>query len=216
MYLILFGAPGVGKGTQAKLISENFNIPQISTGDMLRAAIKEGSDLGKKAEQFIKNGELVPDNIILSLIEDRIIKPDCRNGLILDGFPRTISQADSLKEIMIRHKLPSFICIEITVEEEEILKRILGRKTCSKCGADYNDFTNPAPDNMICPKCGGQITSRADDNEETVKNRLRVYNEKTAVVKNYYQKDGKFYSVNGNDTVEGVYKNLEMILNKQE
>jgi adenylate kinase len=212
MYLILFGAPGVGKGTQAKLISEKYGIPQISTGDMLREAIKAGTELGKQAEKLIKNGELVSDEIILSLIENRIIQPDCKNGLILDGFPRTEKQADGLETIMSRHSLPSFMCIEIAVPDQEVIQRILGRKACSKCGADYNDRTNPAPDNRICPKCGGNITSRADDNEATVKNRLRVYYEQTEIVKRHYEKSGDFYQVDGNKSVDEVFQEIVNIV----
>lgn len=209
MYLILFGAPGVGKGTQAKLVSKNFNIPQISTGDMLREAIKSGSDIGKQVERLIQNGELVPDNLMLSLIESRIIQPDCKSGLILDGFPRTIAQADGLEDIMGRHYLPHFICIEITVPENEIIERILSRKACSDCGTDYNDRTNPAPQNMVCTKCGGKISSRADDNEETVKNRLRVYYDQTEIVKHYYREKGNFFTVDGNKSITDVYQDLE-------
>jgi adenylate kinase len=216
MYLILFGAPGVGKGTQAKLVSKNFNIPQISTGDMLREAIKSGSDIGKQVERLIANGELVPDYLMLSLIENRIVQPDCRKGLILDGFPRTIAQAEGLGDIMGRHYLPNFICVEIVVPENEILERILSRKTCSSCGTDYNDRTNPAPDDMICTKCGSEITARADDKEDTVKNRLRVYYDQTDIVKHFYREKGNFFTVDGNNSIDDVYQNLERILKKHE
>ncbi|MEJ2053404.1 MAG: adenylate kinase [Calditrichaceae bacterium] len=214
MYLILFGAPGAGKGTQAKMISENYEIPQISTGDMLREAIRKEGDIGKLAKSFMEKGSLVPDDLILKIIKERILKPDCSRGFILDGFPRTIAQAEALSVLMQDMHLPPFTLVEINVSDTAIISRLLARKTCQNCGADYNDLTNPAPADMICPKCSGKISVRDDDNEETIKNRLKVYHEQTTPVKEYYKKQGNFISVDGNKSVEQVYSSIINELNQ--
>lgn len=208
MYLILFGAPGVGKGTQSKRISEQFSIPQISTGDILREAVRKETTLGKQAEKFMKSGQLVPDQLILDIIRERISRSDCDHGFILDGFPRTIPQAQGLAKLMKTMNLPPFILVEITVPDEIIIKRLSARKTCSQCGADYNDFTNPAPPDNICTICGGKITRRSDDNPETIKKRLQVYREQTAPLKHFYEQQHLFISIDGNKHIDEVYKNL--------
>jgi len=208
MHLILFGAPGVGKGTQAKLISKKFNIPQISTGDMLREAVKEQTELGKQAAAIMAQGKLVPDSIMLGLIRDRITKEDCKDGFILDGFPRTLVQAQDLDNLMRDLSLPNFKCIEIFVPGHEIISRLVNRRICNSCSADYNIITNPPPDNMICPKCGGKITQRKDDNEATIKNRLKVYQEQTAPIKDYYQRKGDFFAVDGSQPIDQVQQHL--------
>jgi len=213
MYLILFGAPGVGKGTQAKLISKKFEIPQISTGDMLRQAVKDQTELGKKAGDIMSRGELVPDDLILNMIKERIGNADCKNGFILDGFPRTLSQAEGLDTLMQKLNLPDFDCIEITVPDKDIIDRLVSRRGCSKCGADYNLITNPPPADYKCVKCGGEIIQRKDDNEETISNRLKVYSEQTAPLKDYYQKKGKFNTVDGRKPVEGVQEDIAALFN---
>lgn len=205
MHLILFGAPGVGKGTQAKMISKKYSIPQISTGDMLREAVRNETSLGSLAQDYIQKGLLVPDDLILNIIKERFKNPDCAGGFILDGFPRTIAQAEGLTHLMAEMNLPAFLLVEITVPDEIIIKRLSARSTCSVCGADYNQNTNPAPADHICTICGGQITQRPDDHEQTIKNRLRVYREQTAPVKHFYEKQGKFISIDGNQTVDAVY-----------
>ncbi len=212
MYVILFGAPGVGKGTQAKLISQKYNIPQISTGDMLREAIRLGTDLGKKAEAIIARGELVSDEIMLGLINERISQPDCKNGFILDGFPRTIAQAEGLDRLFAEKKLAAPVCIEITVPETEIIKRLTSRRICEQCGAIFDPVTNPIPKNLICPNCGGRIVKRQDDNEETIHKRLQVYHEQTAPVREYYRRKNKFYSIDGNKPVTAVFNEIDRIL----
>jgi len=212
MHLILFGAPGVGKGTQAKMISKEYGIPQISTGDMLREAVRQQTELGKKAEAVMARGELVPDDLILNLIKERLSRPDCQNGLILDGFPRTIPQAEGLSRLMQQMQLPHFNCIEISVPDQVVIERLSIRQVCSRCGADYNPKTNPAPADGICTICGGKIISRSDDNKETIQNRLKVYYEQTAQVKQYYQKLGRYYSVDGNKGVNEVYARLKNLL----
>ncbi len=181
MFLILFGAPGVGKGTQAQKISKEYNIPQISTGDMLRAAVASGTEMGKKAKKLMDAGELVADNVILGIIEERILGPDCKNGFILDGFPRTIPQAEGLTHLLKKHNLPDFKCVEIRVPDEVIVKRLLMR-------------------------------GRADDNEETIRKRLVIYNKQTAPVKEYYQKLNSFSSIDGNQPIEKVYEDLKKVL----
>jgi adenylate kinase len=212
MHLILFGAPGVGKGTQAKLISTKFNIPQISTGDMLRDAVKSQTELGNKASQLMNEGKLVPDEIMLELIRERISKEDCKNGFILDGFPRTIAQAEGLDNLFSDLNLPDVTCIEISVPDEEIIRRLVSRRLCEKCGTDYNLITNPPPDDMACVKCGGNIIQRKDDNEETISNRLKVYLAQTAPLKEYYQQKGAFHSIDGLRTIDEVRDDIFAVL----
>lgn len=212
MYIILFGAPGVGKGTQAKLISQKYKIPQISTGDMLREAIRKGTELGKKAEAIIARGELVSDDIMLGLISERISQPDCKNGFILDGFPRTIAQAEGLEQLFKEKKLSQPICIEIVVPENVIIKRLTSRRICESCGAIFDPVVNPIPPDNKCPKCGGRIVQREDDNEKTIHKRLQVYHEQTAPVRDYYRNVDKFYTIDGNRPIEQVFKEIEEIL----
>jgi adenylate kinase len=213
MHLILFGAPGVGKGTQAKLISKKFHIPQISTGDMLRDAVKSETELGKKASALMNEGRLVPDEIMLELIRERISLADCKDGFILDGFPMKIAQAEGLDRLFSELNLPDVICIEIYVPDEEIIKRLVSRRLCEKCGTDYNLILNPPPNDMLCIKCGGNIIQRKDDNEETISNRLKVYLSQTAPLKEYYQQKGSFYSIDGlrgiNEVSQDIFKVIQ-------
>jgi adenylate kinase len=204
MYLILFGAPGVGKGTQAKLISKHYQIPQISTGDMLREAVRINSPLGKQAGELMTQGKLVPDVLMLELIRQRITQQDCLHGFILDGFPRTIAQAEELDALMIKLKLPAFYCIEIVVPDSEIIKRLINRRVCERCAADFNLLTNPPPVELICPHCGGKIIQRKDDQEQTITNRLQVYHDVTRPIKDHYHSKGQFFSVNGMQGIEQV------------
>ena len=168
MYLILFGAPGAGKGTQAKFISHKFNIAHLSTGDMLRQAVKNATDLGKKAGELMAGGKLVPDDLMLGLIRERISLPDCKNGFVLDGFPRTIIQAEELDKLIRELELPDLICIEVVVSDQAIITRLINRRLCSSCGADYNLLSNPPQENMICIKCGGNVIQRDDDSEKSI------------------------------------------------
>ncbi len=212
MHLILFGAPGVGKGTQAKLISKKFNIPQISTGDMLREAVKAETELGKKASELMNAGKLVPDEIMLALIKDRIARDDCEPGFILDGFPRTIAQAEGLDKLFSDLALQDVTCIEISVPDDEIIKRLVSRRLCEKCGTDYNLVTNPPPQDMLCLKCRGNIIQRKDDNEETISNRLHVYLAQTAPLRDYYEEKGDFYSIDGLRGIDNVRDDIFKIL----
>lgn len=212
MHFILFGAPGVGKGTQAKQICSDYHIPQISTGDILRNAVKEKTTLGLKASAIMEKGELVSDDIILGIIRERIQEKDCTNGFILDGFPRTIAQAEGLDHLLAELKIPGIRCIEISVPDEELVKRLTSRRLCQNCGTDYNIITNPPPDDMRCLKCGGQIIQRKDDNEETIKNRLNIYHSMTAPIKEFYKKKGIFFSVDGAQDIDKVKVDIKRLL----
>lgn len=208
MRLILLGAPGVGKGTQAKKLQDQFGIPQISTGDILRAAVRDKTELGMAAKAYMDRGELVPDDVIIGIIRERISQPDCEKGFILDGFPRTIPQAEALDAMLAEMKLNLDVVLEIYVDPEKIVQRLTNRRVCSECGAVFNLLTNPPPADGKCPNCGGEIIQRDDDKEETVRNRLAVYNKQTAPLKEFYSKKGILKTINGDDTVEEVYRKI--------
>jgi adenylate kinase len=212
MNLILLGAPGVGKGTQAKLIMDKYNIPQISTGDILRAEVTKDSDLGKEVQAILANGDLVPDATMLQIIKNRLNEPDCEVGFILDGFPRTIEQAEGLDGLLNELGAEHIIVINIYVQEDEIIKRLSSRRVCIQCGNPYNLLIKPPSNNGICDKCGGEVIQRKDDREETVKNRLIVYKEKTKPLIEYYSKKGYLQEVSGNQSVEDVFNDIEKIL----
>ena len=198
MKLILLGAPGAGKGTQAEIISEKYNIPTISTGNIIRAALKNGTEMGLKAKSYIDAGELVPDNVVIGIIKERLSEADCKEGYILDGFPRTIPQAVALDDM-------GFVidaALSIEVADAEIVKRMSGRRVCEKCGASYHtEFKKPEVEG-VCNLCGGKLVIRKDDEPETVKNRLNVYHEQTEPLKDFYKSCGKLIMVEGQDKVE--------------
>jgi len=206
--LILLGAPGVGKGTQAKKLQDQFGIPQISTGDILRAAVRDKTELGMAAKAYMDRGALVPDDVIIGIIRERISQPDCEKGFILDGFPRTIPQAEALDAMLAEMKLNLDVVLEIYVDPEKIVQRLTNRRVCSECGAVFNLLTNPPPADGKCPNCGGVIIQRDDDKEETVRNRLAVYNKQTAPLKEFYSKKGILKTIDGDDTVEEVYRKI--------
>lgn len=208
MRLILLGAPGVGKGTQAKKLQDQFGIPQISTGDILRAAVRDKTELGMAAKAYMDRGELVPDDVIIGIIRERISQPDCEKGFILDGFPRTIPQAEALDAMLAEMKLNLDVVLEIYVDPEKIVQRLTNRRVCSECGAVFNLLTNPPPADGKCPNCGGEIIQRDDDKEETVRNRLAVYNKQTAPLKEFYSKKGILKTIDGDDTIEEVYRKI--------
>lgn len=212
MHLILFGAPGVGKGTQAKLISKEFGIPQISTGDMLRDAVRQKNELGRKASEMMDHGHLVADDLMLELIKGRISKPDCVKGFILDGYPRTFDQAKAFDLLLDKLDMPHLICIEINVPDSEIINRLESRRICEACGTDYNLITNTPPSDLICSKCDGNIIQRKDDTKETVIRRLKVYLDQTAPVKEYYRHEDHFYSINGLKPIDEVKTEIFKIL----
>ncbi len=202
MNLIFLGAPGAGKGTQAEKISEAFNIPQISTGNILREAVKNGTEYGLKAKVAMESGALVSDEIVIGILQDRIAKDDCKNGFILDGFPRTVPQAEALDAMGIKIDK----VIEIDVPDEKIKNRLSGRRVCEGCGASYHIEYNPSKVDGICDKCGAKTVIRKDDQPETVLERLAVYHEKTAPLKDYYANQGKLVTVEGQEEVADTYK----------
>jgi adenylate kinase len=212
MHIILLGAPGVGKGTQAKRIMEQYNIPQISTGDILRAEIKKESLIGQRVKKILDKGQLASDDLILQIVENRLKAQDAERGFILDGFPRTIPQADGLAKILNRLSKKDLKVIEIAVPDKEIIKRLSVRRVCSQCGKLFNMlFDPPAKDNK-CTNCGGDIFQRDDDKEETIKNRLEVYHKNTAPVAEYYRKEDHFYKVDGTQEIEEVFEKVLNIL----
>ena len=200
MNLILLGAPGAGKGTQAELLTKALSIPAISTGNMLREAIANGTDLGKKAKQYMDEGALVPDELILGIVADRVAQPDCQNGFILDGVPRTLAQAEALeaKGVKIDH------VVSIEVDDSEIEGRMTGRRVCSKCGASYHIVANPTKVEGKCDQCGADTTIRKDDAPETVRKRLVEYHAKTEVLKDFYAKRGNLREVEGNQPIKAI------------
>lgn len=204
MNLILLGAPGAGKGTQAELLLEKLAIPAISTGNMLREAIANGTELGKKAKQYMDEGSLVPDELILSIVADRVAQPDCARGFILDGVPRTLAQAQALEEkgVQIDH------VVSIEVDDSEIEGRMTGRRVCAKCGASYHVVANPPKKEGVCDLCGGELVIRKDDKPETVRHRLEVYHASTEVLKDFYAGLGRLRTVNGSQSIEGANEDI--------
>lgn len=212
MNLVLLGAPGAGKGTQAKMLAARYQVPHISTGDILRQAIKYETPLGLEADRYIKAGELVPDEVMLGIIEDRLNRPDAARGAVFDGFPRTLQQADGLEALLKRLDSRLDLCLSLEVTDELIIQRLSARRICSNCGADYNVITNPPPADGICLKCGGQIIQRADDREETIRNRLTVYHRQTRPLEEYYSGRGLLRSVDGNGPVDEIFAKLCRII----
>ncbi len=216
MYIILLGAPGVGKGTQSKRLMTKHGIPQISTGDILRAEVKKESTLGKRVKEIMANGELVSDDLILEIVERRLSQADCAAGFILDGFPRTIPQAEGLDEILRRLDNISVKVIEISVDDAEIIKRLTSRRVCGNCGTLYSILNKTLADLIPCEKCGSKdIFQRRDDTEETIKKRLGIYHETTAPLIGYYKAKGDFHSINGLQTVEEVSADIAGLFAKQ-
>ncbi|HOZ23141.1 MAG TPA: adenylate kinase [bacterium] len=211
MRVIFLGAPGTGKGTQAVWLSEKFAIPQISTGDILRKAVAEGTELGKAADAIMKSGGLVSDELIVALVRERLEQPDCRPGFILDGFPRTIAQGESLDLMLGREKAIQSV-IFFDVSEAGIVTRLTSRRTCSGCARNYNMISDPPPASGLCESCGGRIIQRPDDSEETVRKRLQVYEEKTAPLKEFYNEQKKLYILRAEQPVERVREELVTLL----
>ena len=202
MNLILLGAPGAGKGTQAEVISEALKIPQISTGNILREAVKNGTEYGLKAKEAMDSGSLVSDDVVIGILKDRIAEDDCKEGFILDGFPRTVPQAEALDNMGVKIDK----VVEIYVPDETIQQRLSGRRVCEDCGASYHTEFKPTKVEGKCDKCGGNAVQRKDDHPDTVIERLKVYHEQTAPLKDYYTKQGKLETVVGQDTVEETSK----------
>jgi adenylate kinase len=208
MNLMVFGAPGAGKGTQAKFLVEKYNIPQISTGDILRAAIVEKTAMGLEAKKFMDAGELVPDSTIIGIIKDRLDKDDCQNGFILDGFPRTLAQAEALEDLMSKSGRKLDKVLSFDVPDELIIQRIAGRRVCPKCGASYHVEFNPSKKEGICDACGDNLIIRKDDNADTVKNRLQNYHNQTAPLIDFYKNMGVFAQIDGSQELSKVTKDM--------
>lgn len=206
--LILLGAPGAGKGTQAEIISKKYNIPTISTGNIIREALKNETDLGLEAKKYIDSGALVPDNVIISIVKNRLSEKDCENGFILDGMPRTIAQAKALDEMGI--EINKVISIE--VKDEKIISRLSGRRVCSKCGSSYHITDKPSIKENICDNCDGDLIIRKDDKPEIISDRLRVYHEQTEPLKDYYSSKGLLKTVEGQEEVTDTTKLVDEVL----
>ena len=204
MNLMVFGAPGAGKGTQAKFLIEKYDIPQISTGDILRAAIADKTDMGMEAKTFMDAGKLVPDSTIIGIIKDRLAEDDCKKGFILDGFPRTLTQAQALDELMENMNISLDKVISLNVPDELIVGRITGRRVCVDCGASFHIEFNPSKKENICDYCNGELIIRKDDNAETVKSRLSAYHEQTAPLIDFYTKMGVMIELDGTKDVADV------------
>ncbi len=212
MRLILLGPPGAGKGTQAKRLVDKFGIPQISTGDMLRAALKAGTELGLTAKKYMDAGQLVPDEVVIGLIEERVAKDDCKKGFMLDGFPRTVGQADALKGVLSKLGLTIDHVISIEVPNEELVERLTGRRTCRACGAGFHVLFDPPKKEGVCDKCGGELYQRDDDKEETIRNRLKVYESQTEPLIAYYKKAGTLRPIAGQGSIDDIFARIEAVL----
>ncbi len=214
MRIVLLGAPGSGKGTQGKLLSSKHHIPQISTGDLLRAAVSAGTALGRQAKAAMDAGQLVSDEIVLGIIGERLGERDAAKGFILDGFPRNIAQAEALDTMLVERGTPLQAAVLINVEVEVLIERLTGRRTCESCGQMYNVYTSPPRLDDRCDKCGGNLRHRADDNEETISNRLRVYDQQTSPLISYYRTQDKLKTVNGEGDIAGIFAEIEKLLRK--
>ena len=212
MKIIMFGAPGAGKGTQAKMIADKYGIPHISTGDIFRANIKNGTELGKKAKGYMDQGLLVPDELVVDLVADRIVQDDCKNGFVLDGFPRTIPQAEALDEALKKLGTSIDYALNIEVPDDNIVTRMSGRRACVSCGATYHLVHIPPKKEGICDRCGAALILRDDDKPETVKKRLAVYHEQTQPLIDYYSKQGCLKEVDGTVDMSDVFDAIVKIL----
>ncbi|MBK1666842.1 adenylate kinase [Rhodovibrio sodomensis] len=213
MNIILLGPPGAGKGTQAKRLERDYGIPQLATGDMLRAAVASGSELGQQAKKVMDAGELMPDELMVQMIEDRISHDDCKNGFILDGFPRTTAQAEALDAMLQKRGTALDHVIELKVDEEALVDRITGRYSCANCGAGYHDRYQPPKRDGVCDDCGGtEFKRRPDDNEETVRSRMQAYRDQTAPILPHYEQQEKLKRVDGMADIDAVTTQIKRIL----
>ncbi|SDR14872.1 Adenylate kinase [Virgibacillus subterraneus] len=214
MNLILMGLPGAGKGTQAEKINEKYHIPHISTGDMFRLAIKEGTDLGKKAKEYMDQGELVPDEVTIGIVKERLGKDDCKNGFLLDGFPRTIAQAEALQSLLADLKESIDYVLHVDVPEEKLVERLTGRRICPNCGATYHVIYNPPKQEGICDKDGSELIQREDDQADTVKKRLEVNMKQTQPLLDFYQEKGYLVTVDGDQEIDQVFQDIQAKIEK--
>ena len=208
MRLVLLGAPGAGKGTQAELLQEHFKIPQISTGEMLRQAVQSGTALGKQAKQYMDRGELVPDSVILDLVEQRLSADDCRNGFLLDGFPRTVAQAEALETMLARRNLLLDGAVSLRVPRASLVARLSGRRTCRQCGAMYHVRFNPPKVDRVCDRCGGELYQRDDDREATIEARMEVDERQSAPIHDHFRAKGILREVDGAGSTEDVFREV--------
>ena len=205
---ILLGPPGAGKGTQAVKIVEKYGIPHISTGDIFRENIKKGTELGKKAQEYMNKGELVPDDLVIEIATTRLLEDDCKNGFLLDGFPRTVYQAEKLDEFLAAHDYKIDKVLDIAVEKDELITRLTGRRVCKACGASFHVVNIPPKKEGICDYCGGELIQRADDNPETVTNRIDVYEAQTMPLIEYYEKAGNIAHIDGSTGLDNVFADI--------
>ena len=212
MNLVLMGLPGAGKGTQAEKIVDKYGIPHISTGDMFRAAIKEGTELGLQAKSFMDQGALVPDEVTIGIVRERLGKDDCAKGFLLDGFPRTVAQAEALEEITSSLDRKINYVINIDVDETILMERLTGRRICKSCGSTYHLVFNPPAKDGVCDRCGGELYQRADDNAETVENRLQVNIAQTKPLLDFYETKGYLRNINGQQDINKVFADLDELL----
>jgi len=212
MNLVLMGLPGAGKGTQAEKIVAKYKIPHISTGDMFRQAIAEGTELGMKAKSYMDQGALVPDEVTIGIVKDRLSKDDCKNGFLLDGFPRTVPQAEALEVLLSELGREINYVIHIEVDTSKLMERLTGRRICKSCGATYHMVFNPPKQEGVCDKCGGELYQRSDDNAETVGNRLDVNLKQTQPLLDFYSKKGYLRNINGDQDIDKVFSDIEQLL----
>lgn len=212
MNVILLGPPGAGKGTQAKMLVEEYQIPQISTGDILRAAVKEGSPMGKEAKACMDKGELVPDSVVIGIVEERIQQPDCAKGYMLDGFPRTVPQAEALDGMLKNLSSQIDHVVSIEVASEELVGRLTGRRTCRACGVGFHVMFDPPEQEGVCDKCGGELYQRDDDNVETVTSRLEVYESQTLPLIDYYTAQEKIRPIDGVGDIKEIFGRVTQVL----
>ncbi|MCH7896560.1 MAG: adenylate kinase [candidate division NC10 bacterium] len=216
MRVILLGPPGAGKGTQAKMIIERYGVPQISTGDILRAAVAAGTPLGREAKTYMGRGALVPDEVVIGIVRDRLTEPDCHGGYLLDGFPRTVAQAEALTRMLRELGTPLPTVVSLDVAEGELIRRLSGRRTCQTCDAVFHVEFHPPRAMGICDKCSGRLIQREDDQEETIRRRLQVYREQTEPLIGYYQTQGLLKRVNGLGETGGIFARISSILERRD
>ncbi len=214
MLTILLGPPGAGKGTQAEMIVQKYSLVYIATGDILRKAVKEGSTLGQKAREYMDQGQLVPDNLVVEIVKDRLMEPDCANGALLDGFPRTVDQAVFLEQVLpdVGAQIDRVLLIE--VDENELIERLTGRRVCGDCGANYHVKYKPPKVRNVCDQCGGDLYQRDDDSLSTVTERLEVYKKQTEPLVEFYQERGLLSKIDGNQDIDGVFDQINSVLEK--
>ena len=214
MYILLMGPPGAGKGTQAEKLIREYGIPQISPGDMFRAAVKSGTALGKEAKSYMDKGALVPDSVTVGIVKERLAQDDCKKGWILDGFPRTTAQASALDAILHDLGIQLTAVLDFNVNRDDLVKRVSGRLVCRQCGASFHKEFRPPKQEGVCDNCGGELYQRTDDNEVTVRERLAVYDTSTKPLIDYYKVSGRYYEINGDQSMDKVFADVQAALKK--